>query len=270
MVAELGTGPNGAMRGATTRARAKTLGSVRAHRATSQRIRAVSEQPRLHKAEYGHVSIKFAVSKVVEFGSRLMIVGSTDNLGQWDAGQALALEWSDGHVWQGEIDVPLSDLLNPTATATATATDDPDASGVVRNQTALEYKYVIQSKDGAVHWMEGENLHIPAIEYGTKALIVQDSWGFGYREIQFERLAEESLLELLKQEEKSTRNALGSMVDQAMRDLANTLLYCEGVSQRAQRTDGNVLNADRELAAAATRATQILRANEALFYLDSV
>ncbi len=215
------------------------------------------------------MSIKFAVSKVVEFGSRLLIVGSTDNLGQWDASQAVALEWNDGHVWQGEIDVPLSDLLNATADDPDDP-DDPDASGVVRNQTALEYKYVIQSKDGGLHWMEGENLHIPAIEYGTTALVVQDSWGFGYREIQFERLAEESLLELLKQEEKSTRNALGSMVDQAMRDLATTLLNCEGVSQRAQRTDGNVLNADRELAAAAMRATQILRASEALFYLDSV
>ncbi len=215
------------------------------------------------------MSIKFAVSKVVEFGSRLLIVGSTDNLGQWDASQAVALEWNDGHVWQGEIDVPLSDLLNATADDPDDP-DDPDASGVVRNQTALEYKYVIQSKDGGLHWMEGENLHIPAIEYGTTALVVQDSWGFGYREIQFERLAEESLLELLKQEEKSTRSALGSMVDQAMSDLANTLIYCEGVSQRSPQTDSNVLNADRELAAAAMRATQILRASEALFYLDSV
>lgn len=213
------------------------------------------------------MSIKFAVSKVVEFGSRLMIVGSTDSLGQWDASQAMALEWSDGHVWQGEIDVPLRDLINATPTDDP---DDPDASGVVRNQAALEYKYVIQAKDGGVHWMDGENLHIPAIEYGTTALVVQDSWGFGYREIQFERLAEESLLELLKQEEKSTRSALGSMVDQAMSDLANTLVYCEGVSARVPQTDSNVLNADRELAAATMRATQILRASEALFYLDSV
>lgn len=206
----------------------------------------------LVKAEYGSVTIRFAVSKPCEFGSRLGIVGSLGQLGLWDASQALQLEWSDGHVWRGEIDVPLSDLL-----------ESPPGEQV-------EYKYVIQGKDGAVYWMEGENLHIPPLEYGTTALVVQDTWGFGYREIQFERLAEESLLELLKKEEMSTRNALGSMVDQAVRDLSNTLEFCESVSQQSQRTDENVLNADRELAAAAMRATQILRASEALFYLDSV
>jgi hypothetical protein len=209
----------------------------------------------LVKAEYGSVTIRFAVSKPCEFGSRLGIVGSLGQLGLWDASQALQLEWSDGHVWRGEIDVPLSDLL-----------ESPPGEQV-------EYKYVIQGKDGAVYWMEGENLHLPPLEYGTTALVVQDTWGFGYREIQFERLAEESLLELLKKEEMSTRNALGSMVDQAVRDLSNTLEFCESVSQQSQqsqRTDENVLNADRELAAAATRATQILRASEALFYMDSV
>lgn len=246
------------MRGA--KARAQIGSSVRAHRTASQRIRAVAEQPRLHKSEHAHVSVKFAVSKVVEFGSQVKVVHS---LSQWDASQALALEWSDGHVWRGELDVPLADLLTATD-ADLNGLTDLDASNVVRNVASLEYKYIIQSKDGGVHWMEGENLHIPPLEYGTTALVVQDTWGFGYREIQFERLAEESLLELLKQEEKSTRNALGSMVDQAMSDLANTLVYCEGVSRKAPRTDNNVLNADRELAAAAMRATQILRASEAL------
>ena len=227
--------------------------------------RAISEPPPLSKAEYGRVTIKFAVSKVVEFGSRLAIVGAHESLGDWNASDALTLEWSDGHVWRGEIDVPLADMLEGSSKRTTLG----DATGEA-SSNPLEYKYVIQGKDGAVHWMEGENLHIPPLEYGTTALVVQDTWGFGYREIQFERLAEESLLELLRQEEMSTRNALGSMVDQAMRDLSNTLTYCEGVRQRSPRTDEHVLNADRELAAAAMRATQILRASEALFYLDSV
>ena len=244
------------MRGA--RLRAQISSPLGTRRVTTQRIRAVAEPLRVQNSGYGNVSIKFAVNKVVEFGSRLAIVGSAESLGDWDASQALALDWSDGHIWQGEIDVPVSDLLGR------------DAAGVVRNQSSLEYKYIIQSKDGSVHWMEGENLHIPTLEYGTTALIVQDTWGFGYREIKFERLAEESLIELLKQEELSTRKALGSMVDQAMKDLADTLAYCEGVTQNARQTDENVLDADRELAAATMRATQILRASEALFYLDSV
>jgi hypothetical protein len=231
-----------------------------AGRFSRQKTRAVSEaQVKYVTNDYGVVRIKFTVHKPCEFGLRVGVVGNLETLGSWDSSRALQLDWSDGHMWYGEAEVPLGEIV----VGDDSVTPSPGAK-------SIEYKYVIQSSDGSVHWMEGENLHIPSLEYGTTALLVQDSWGYGYREIQFERLAEESMLELLRQEEMSTKNALGSMVQKEMKELSRTLAYCEQLELTNQDSDETMMNADRELAAATQRLTSVLRADEALYYLDSV
>lgn len=203
--------------------------------------------------EYGQVTITFRVYKCCEFGSGVCVVGNLPGLGQWDAEQSLSLEWNDGHVWTGHVHVPLDRLLSVSP--------------------GVEYKYVVRSHEamGGVEWMPGENLHIPQVEYGTTALTVHDTWGIGYREIQVERLAEERMQEMIRQEERTTRKALDGMVTNAIRELSETATYCERILNSTDDIACDiVLDADRELAACSNRATQLLRANNALFYLDSV
>ena len=211
--------------------------------------------------EYGQVRIEFQVHKCCEFGRRVAVIGNLAGLGAWTSSQALALEWNDGHIWSGSITVPLEEILKKN-----------DSSH------ALEYKYIVQSSihpadESQVEWMPGDNLHIPAMEYGTTALSVQDTWGFGYREIQFERLAEERMKEMILKEELDTRKALDSMAKKALGELSNTLTYCESLVQSGFYDDPStsmLLDADRELAASSDKATRMLRANQALFYMDGV
>jgi hypothetical protein len=211
--------------------------------------------------EYGQVRIVFQVHKCCEFGRRVAVVGNLAGLGAWTAAQSLPLEWNDGHIWTGSITVPLDEIL-----------EEKDVSHV------LEYKYIVQSSinpsdESQVEWMPGDNLHIPAMEYGTTALSVQDSWGFGYREIQFERLAEERIKEMILKEELDTRKALDSMAKKALGELSSTLSYCESLVKTGSHEDPStniLLDADRELAASSERATRMLRANQALYYMDGV
>lgn len=211
--------------------------------------------------EYGQVRIVFQVHKCCEFGRRVAVVGNLAGLGAWTASQSLALEWNDGHMWTGSITVPLEEIL-----------ENKGASHV------LEYKYIVQSSfnpsdESQVEWMPGDNLHIPAMEYGTTALSVQDTWGFGYREIQFERLAEERMKEMILKEELDTRKALDSMAKKALGELSSTLSYCESLVKNGSHEDPStsiLLDADRELAATSERATRMLRANQALYYMDGV
>jgi hypothetical protein len=211
--------------------------------------------------EYGKVQVTFRVHKCCEFGKQVGVVGSLPGLGSWDANQSFALEWNDGHIWSGSVVIPLDQLLMTPSVSSH----------------CIEYKYIVQSStnptQAPVEWMPGENLHVPSLEYGTTSLTVQDTWGFGYREIQVERLAEERMQEMIRQEEQSTRKALGSMVQNAMRELSDTLTYCESIIHNMSQDDAAhelILNADRELAASTDKATRMLRANAALFYMDSV
>jgi hypothetical protein len=43
----------------------------------------------------------------VEYGERLVVVGSDTQLGAWDAGSALKLKWHEGDVWSGSADLPV-------------------------------------------------------------------------------------------------------------------------------------------------------------------
>ena len=211
--------------------------------------------------EYGNVKVTFRVHKCCEFGKQVGVVGSLPGLGSWDATQAFTLEWNDGHIWSGSVVIPLDQLLMTPSVSSH----------------CIEYKYVVQSSSNPtqapVEWMPGENLHVPSLEYGTTSLTVQDTWGFGYREIQVERLAEERMQEMIRQEEQSTRKVLDSMVRNAMRELSDTLTYCESIIHNMSQDDVAhelIINADRELAASTDKATRMLRANAALFYMDSV
>lgn len=40
------------------------------------------------------------------YGQSIALAGSHQKLGSWDASSALALTWSDGHIWTGEVDMP--------------------------------------------------------------------------------------------------------------------------------------------------------------------
>lgn len=76
-------------------------------------------------------TVRFKIKKQLDFGDKLTVVGSVDQLGKWDANKGLELAWSDGHVWQGEAVLP---------------------SG-----SDVEYKVVVVRGGGGAEWEGGDN-----------------------------------------------------------------------------------------------------------------
>ncbi len=50
--------------------------------------------------------MSFSLSYRCNFGQKLCIAGSISPLGQWNVGQCLDMRWTDGDVWQAELEVP--------------------------------------------------------------------------------------------------------------------------------------------------------------------
>lgn len=79
------------------------------------------------------VSVEIAVRRETSPGQDVWLVGSHPALGVWDLSNALALEWTEGHVWRATIEV------DPTQTPT------------------IEYKAVLKCADGPTIWEGGDN-----------------------------------------------------------------------------------------------------------------
>ncbi|KAL3327287.1 hypothetical protein AABB24_035117 [Solanum stoloniferum] len=52
------------------------------------------------------VRVKFQLNKECSFGQHFYLVGDDPMLGLWDPSNAVQLEWSEGHVWKVELDIP--------------------------------------------------------------------------------------------------------------------------------------------------------------------
>ena len=59
-------------------------------------------------ASDGHpvAKVTIKVPARLAYGQSIALAGSHQALGSWDANDSLALTWSDGHVWTGEVDMP--------------------------------------------------------------------------------------------------------------------------------------------------------------------
>lgn len=99
--------------------------------------------------------VRFSVTKRVEYGSEIAVVGSNAQLGEWDAGRALQMQWTRGHVWVATADLNLTP------------------------GSVLEYKYVVLDQSHEAHWQQGPNRQLPMPKLCcSDALEVHDTWIF--------------------------------------------------------------------------------------------
>jgi hypothetical protein len=47
-------------------------------------------------------TVHFEVAQAVPYGQRVAVLGAAPELGGWDVGKAIPLEWSDANVWKGQ------------------------------------------------------------------------------------------------------------------------------------------------------------------------
>jgi len=92
--------------------------------------------------------VHFKMSKSVQFGEEVHLVGSSEPLGSWQISKGQKMKWEDGDVWS------LQTELEPGT---------------------VEYKYCISRMgDEDIEWMPGENFQL---RLGGGFFTVTDHWG---------------------------------------------------------------------------------------------
>ncbi|XP_043697868.1 uncharacterized protein LOC122648708 [Telopea speciosissima] len=95
------------------------------------------------------VHVKFQLQKECMFGQRFLLVGDDSVFGLWDPSNAIPLEWSDGHIWTVELDLPVG--------------------------KSVQFKFLLEGITGEVVWQPGADRLLQTWE--TKnTIIVSEDW----------------------------------------------------------------------------------------------
>ncbi|KAI5019247.1 hypothetical protein ZWY2020_044135 [Hordeum vulgare] len=96
------------------------------------------------------VRARFVLKERCAFGQSFKLVGDVPALGHWEPANAVALDWSEGHNWTVEKDLPAN--------------------------RSIELKFLLRESSGKFHWQKGPNRIIQTGET-TKTLVVYEDWG---------------------------------------------------------------------------------------------
>ncbi|EXC23671.1 hypothetical protein L484_015581 [Morus notabilis] len=77
------------------------------------------------------VHVKFHLLKECVFGEQFLIVGDDPMFGLWDPESAVPLNWSEGHVWTVELDIPVG--------------------------KSIQFKFILKDSTGEIVWQPGPN-----------------------------------------------------------------------------------------------------------------
>ncbi|KAL0316392.1 UNVERIFIED_CONTAM: hypothetical protein Sradi_5517400 [Sesamum radiatum] len=103
----------------------------------------------IHSDQLKTVNIRFKLQKQCAFGQQFLLVGDDPVLGLWDTSDAVPLNWSDGHVWIADIEIP---------------------SG-----KALTYKFILKGDTGTISWQPGPDRILETWDT-DKTITVFEDW----------------------------------------------------------------------------------------------
>ncbi|KAG0465227.1 hypothetical protein HPP92_019391 [Vanilla planifolia] len=89
------------------------------------------------------------LQKDCDFGEQFLIVGDDAMLGSWDPLNAFPLEWSNGHIWTVELDLPVGRVV--------------------------KFKLLLRSTSGQVYWQPGPDRIIEARDT-VNTIVVSEDW----------------------------------------------------------------------------------------------
>ncbi|XP_058003016.1 uncharacterized protein LOC110651797 isoform X2 [Hevea brasiliensis] len=95
------------------------------------------------------VDVKFHLKKECSFGEQFALVGDDQMFGMWDPENAIPLNWSDGHVWTLELDIPIG--------------------------KSIQFKFILKEINGKILWQPGPDRIFKTWE--TKnTIVVSEDW----------------------------------------------------------------------------------------------
>ncbi|XP_072996582.1 uncharacterized protein [Typha latifolia] len=96
------------------------------------------------------VRVKFVLRRECLFGQQFLLVGDGPVLGAWDPTKAILLQWSDGHVWTVDLDLPVTG-------------------------ESVQFKFILRGLSGEVHWQPGPDRFLQTWET-TNTIVVSEEW----------------------------------------------------------------------------------------------
>uniref|UniRef100_A0A5B7B074 CBM20 domain-containing protein n=1 Tax=Davidia involucrata TaxID=16924 RepID=A0A5B7B074_DAVIN len=95
------------------------------------------------------VHVEFQLQRECLFGERFHIVGGDPMLGSWDPSSAIPLDWSDGHVWTVELDMPI--------------------------EKSIHFKFILKGTSGNILWQPGQDRILQTWET-ENTITVSEDW----------------------------------------------------------------------------------------------
>ena len=178
-----------------------------------------------------NMTCRFSVHYETTLGEDLFVIGSHEKLGAWRIEAATPMTWTEGGVWQGEVDLP--------------------AGGV------FFYKYVVKKADGGYRWQDGANnllaLPEPWDVPGDSVFVVDDQFGGLTKEAQNQLAVKLIMTEKEKVSLKVQANKAKEMTKAALQEL---LLAREELREAHEKLAMYEQNADAVFSRAANDAEQ--------------
>ncbi|XP_057983154.1 uncharacterized protein LOC131168023 [Malania oleifera] len=117
------------------------------------------------------VHVRFKLQKECLFGERFFIVGDDPMFGLWDPSIAVPLDWSDGHLWTLEMDIPIG--------------------------KSIQFKFILKGSTEEIIWQPGPNRILQTWETKNTITIIEH-----WENDEFQRVIEEEPVPNANEESK--------------------------------------------------------------------
>ncbi|OAY61086.1 uncharacterized protein LOC110614812 [Manihot esculenta] len=107
---------------------------------------AVAGFPKIQRSRTAHV--KFQLQKECRFGDQFLLVGDDPIIGAWNPESAAPMNWSDGHIWSVELDVPI--------------------------ESTIQFKFILKQSNGDMIWQPGPDRIFKSWESEGTVVIAED------------------------------------------------------------------------------------------------
>ncbi|CAM8976992.1 unnamed protein product [Rhodiola kirilowii] len=100
------------------------------------------------KDQLSTAPVKFQLQKACGFGDHFLMVGDDPMFGCWDPQNAVPLEWSDGHMWTAELDIPIGKVI--------------------------QFKFIMKQRTGGIIWQPGPDRVFKTWATNKTIMVVED------------------------------------------------------------------------------------------------
>ncbi|KAL5991486.1 hypothetical protein ACLOJK_012395 [Asimina triloba] len=113
-------------------------------------VETLGSQPEAeHRTKTVHV--KFLLESACSYGETFLLSGDDPMFGLWNPSDAIPLNWSEGHVWSIELDLPVG--------------------------RTIQYKLILKCNNGEIKWQPGPDRILKTWETKNTVVISED-WRF--------------------------------------------------------------------------------------------